>query len=108
MPHIVLYDPRATSNHRLIVFFAGTGSKAEASLTIDSAFAKWGYHAIGLDYENNVLAVSCAHSLDNAFFDHYRDAIVTGTPVSEKVSVDRRLDPEPPPKAAGLSCKTGS
>jgi hypothetical protein len=87
-PHIALYDPQVTSSHRLFVFLVGTNGKAEGSLAIDSAFAKWGYHAIGLDYEDNVVAVSCAHSQDNACFDHYRDAIVTGAPVSEKVSVD--------------------
>jgi hypothetical protein len=87
-PHIALYDPQAMSSHRLFVFLVGTNGKAEGSLAINSAFAKWGYHAIGLDYEDNVVAVSCAHSQDSACFDHYRDAIVTGAPVSEKVSVD--------------------
>ncbi len=88
-PHIALYDPQVASAHRLLVFFVGTGSKAESSLTIDSAFTKWGYHAIGLDYENSVLAVSCAHSQNSACFDHYREAIVTGAPVSDEINVDR-------------------
>jgi hypothetical protein len=87
-PHVAVYDPQALSVHRLFVFLPGTGARAEASLTIDSAFAKWGYHAIGLDYENGVLAVACAHSQDSACFDHYREAIVTGAPMSEKISVD--------------------
>ena len=87
-PHLAGYDPQAASAHRLFVFFVGTGGKAEGSLPIDSAFAKWGYHAISLDYEDNVVAVSCEHSLDSACFDHYREAIVTGAPVSEKISVD--------------------
>ncbi len=87
-PHIALYDPQAPSVHRLMVFLVGTGAKAQGSRAIDSAFAKWGYHAIGLDYEDNVVAVSCAHSQDDACFDHYREAIVTGAPVSEKIHVD--------------------
>lgn len=87
-PHIAVYDTQAPSVHRLLVFLVGTEGKAQGSLAIDSAFAKWGYHAIGLDYEDNVVAVSCAHSQDDACFDHYREAIVTGAPVSEKIHVD--------------------
>jgi hypothetical protein len=87
-PHLVLYDPQVPSVHRLFVFLPGTESRAESSTTIDSSFAKWGYHSIGLDYENNVITVACAHSKDSACFDHYREAIVTGAPVSEKISVD--------------------
>ncbi len=88
-PHIALYDPQVASAHRLFLFVVGTGSKAESSLPIDSAFAKWGYHAISLDYEDKVPAVACAHGLDIACFDHYRDAIITGAAVSDKISVDR-------------------
>jgi len=87
-PHLALYDPQVASVHRLFVFLPGTESRAESSTTIDSTFAKWGYHSIGLDYENNVITVACAHSQDSACFDHYREAIVTGAPVSEKISVD--------------------
>jgi hypothetical protein len=88
-PHIAMYDPQSVSRHLLFLFLAGTGNKAASSLNIDSVFAGWGYHAIGLDYENNVLAASCAHSPDSSTFGHYREAIVTGAPVSEKVQVDR-------------------
>ena len=87
-PHLAVYDPRGAQAHRLFVFLPGTGARAEASLALDSAFANWGYHAISLDYENGVLTVACAHSKDVACFDHYREAIVTGAPMSEKISVD--------------------
>lgn len=86
--HLAVYDPQVASNHRLFVFFVGTEAKAEGSLTIDSAFAKWGYHAIALDYENNVITVVCAHSLDSACFDHYREANITGAPVSDTIKVE--------------------
>lgn len=86
-PHLALYDSQAASIHRLFVFLPGTRARAEGSLAIDSAFAGWGYHAIALDYENNVITVACAHSQDSACFDHYREAIVTGAPESEKISV---------------------
>jgi hypothetical protein len=88
-PHIALYDPQVAPAHKLFLFLAGTRARAEGSVTIDSAFARWGYHAIGLDYENNVLAVSCLHSQDSACFDNYREAIVKGTPCSDQISVDK-------------------
>ena len=87
-PHIAVYDPQVASRHRLFLFLSGTGDKAEGSLTIDSAYAGWGYHAISLDYEDNVVAVSNAHSLDSTSFDRYRDAIVTGAPVSTQIKVN--------------------
>jgi hypothetical protein len=87
-PHVAVYDPQVASVHRLLVFLPGTNAKAEGSLAIDSAFADWGFHAISLDYENNVITVVCAHSQNSACFDRYREAIVTGAPVSEKISVD--------------------
>lgn len=88
-PNIAVYDPQVASNHRLFVFLVGTNAKAESSLAIDSAFADWGYRAISLDYENTVVAASCVHSTDVKCFDDYREAIVTGAPVSAKISVNR-------------------
>jgi hypothetical protein len=75
------------SNPRLFLFFVGTDDKPERSLNLESAFADWGYHAIALDYENHVATVICAHSADSACFDRYRDAIITGAPVSDKIAV---------------------
>lgn len=88
-PHIALYDPQATPRHRLFLFLVGTGGKATNSLKFDSVFARWGYHAITLDYEDNVIAVACAHSLDPATFGNYRKAIISGAPVSKLIKVDR-------------------
>ena len=87
-PHLAVYDPQAVSVHRLFVFVPGTEARAEGGLEIDSAFARWGYHAVSLDYENNVVTVACAHSQDNGCFDRYRETIVTGAPGSEKISVN--------------------
>jgi hypothetical protein len=87
-PHLAVYDPSAASRHRLFLFINGAGSKATNSLAMNRVFAQWGYHAISLDYENNVLAVTSAHSLDPTAFDRYRNAIVTGAAVSDRVKVD--------------------
>jgi len=87
-PHLAVYDPQVPSAHRLLVFLPGTRARPEGGLAIDSAFARWGYRAVSLDYENGVIAVACAHSLESSCFDHYREAIVTGAPVSQKISVN--------------------
>lgn len=88
-PQLAIYNPQVESNHRLFLFFVGTNGKPQGSLNIESAFADWGYHAIALDYENHVVTVVCAHSADPACFDHYRDAIMTGDAVSDKITVSR-------------------
>lgn len=87
-PSIAVNDPGAPHRHRLLLFLVGTRSKATSSLGLDTAFAGWGFHAISLDYENNVIAVSCAHSRNRACFDDYRQAIVTGAAVSSQIEVD--------------------
>jgi hypothetical protein len=86
-PQLAIYNPQVASNHRLFLFFVGTDNKPEGSLNLESAFADWGYHAIALDYENHVVTVVCAHSADPACFDHYREANITGAPVSDKIAV---------------------
>jgi hypothetical protein len=88
-PNIALWDPQVPDRNRLVLFIVGTGAKAVGSLPVDTTFAKWGYHAISLDYEDNVVAVACAHSKSTATFGQYRDAIVTGAPVSTLVHVTR-------------------
>lgn len=88
-PHLVLYDPAVPSNHRLLLYFVGTGVRAEGALAIGQSFARLGYHVIALDYENKVLAASCVHSTEISCFDRYRAAIVSGTPGSDKIRVDR-------------------
>lgn len=87
-PHIALYDPQVAQRHQLFLFLVGTKASTASSLSIDRAFAGWGYNAISLDYDNNVIAVSCAHSLNSACFDNYRSAIVTGAAVSAKIHIN--------------------
>jgi hypothetical protein len=87
-PNLAVYDPQAVSKHRLFLFFDGTGSKATNNLGLVKIFAKWGYHAISIDYENNVLTASMVHDTNPMVFDQYRNAIITGAPVSDKVKVD--------------------
>lgn len=87
-PHIAAYDPGVASNHQLFFFIGGTGSNPAGSLGIDKTFAEWGYHVVSIDYENNLITTALAHSLDPTAFGRYREAIVTGAPVSDRIKVD--------------------
>ena len=87
-PHIALYDPGVTSNHRLFFFICGTGGNPSNSPALYRTFAEWGYHVVSVDYENNLITTALAHTHDPAAFGHYRDAIVTGAPVSDRIHVD--------------------
>src|SRR5690348_10752231 len=71
-PNLAVYDTEATPQHRLFFFIGGTGSKATNSLAIDRVFARWGFPAVSIDYNNTVIAVSSAHSLDPTAFGRYR------------------------------------
>jgi hypothetical protein len=86
--HVAVYDPAVTPRHELFLFIPGTRAVASNSLAVDRIFAKWGYHAITLDYENDLLAVTYATSTDPTAFERYRNAIVTGAPVCEGAKVD--------------------
>ncbi|MGH7942703.1 MAG: BPSS1187 family protein [Limisphaerales bacterium] len=87
-PDVAVYDPQASSKHRLFFFIGGTGSNPSNSLAMYRTFAKWGYHVVSIDYENNLITVAFAHSLDPTSFGRYRDAIITGAPVSDRIKVN--------------------
>jgi hypothetical protein len=87
-PHIALYDASLPSNHRLFFFIGGTGSNPSNNMSIVRGFAALSFHVVSIDYENNLITTALAHSHDPAAFGHYRDAIVTGAPVSDRIKVD--------------------
>ncbi|HEX3624429.1 MAG TPA: hypothetical protein VH280_03285 [Verrucomicrobiae bacterium] len=86
-PHIAVYNPQAVSKHRLFFFIPGTGSNPSNNMAVYRTFAGWGYHVVSIDYENNLITVALGHSHDPEAFDHYRDAIVTGAPVCDRIKV---------------------
>ncbi|MGH8023839.1 MAG: BPSS1187 family protein, partial [Limisphaerales bacterium] len=88
-PDVAVHGPETASNHRLFLFIGGTGSNPLHSLRLDRIIAGWGYHAVSVDYENNLITVALAHSHDPASFGQYRDAITTGAPVSNRIKVSR-------------------
>jgi hypothetical protein len=87
-PHLLLYNNAVPSVHRLFLMIVGTGGSATDMRTIDSTVAGFGYHTISLDYKNNVITTVCVNSPDQACFDHFRQEIMFGTPVSDSVNVD--------------------
>ena len=87
-PHVALYNTKATSLHKLFFMIIGTGGFATGATEIDSIAATMGYHAISIDYKNNIITTVCNNSPDSVCFDHFRQEIMFGTPVSDTVHVD--------------------
>jgi pimeloyl-ACP methyl ester carboxylesterase len=66
----------------------GTNGKATNFASFDSTFAAMGYYVITPDYINTVLTTVCSKSEDSTCFNNFRQEIMFGTPVSDKVDVD--------------------
>lgn len=86
--HIALYNMASPSRHKLVFMIEGTGASAISCRGIDSVFAGMGFHVLSPDYVNNVITTVCSPSTDNNCFDHFRQEIVFGSPVSPQVEVD--------------------
>jgi hypothetical protein len=87
-PHIAEYDPTVKRRRELVLMIEGTGASAMGCRGFDSCLARMGYHVLSLDYPNEVITTVCSDSPDSACFDGFRQEIIFGTPVSEKVKVD--------------------
>ena len=87
-PHVAVYNTTVASTHKLFLMIVGTGGYATGTREMDSIIAGMGYRVISLDYKNNVITTVCNNSPDSACFDHFRQEIIFGTPVSDSVNVD--------------------
>lgn len=85
--HVALYNGDA-HNNKLVLMIPGTGGSAFSNMDIQKSLSNMGFHVIGLDYDNKVITTACTNSADPTCFDHFRQEIVFGTPVSEKTTVD--------------------
>jgi hypothetical protein len=85
--HLVVRNS-ATNNNKLFLFLGGTGSRTKAYLRISEFAGDLGYDVINLAYPNEVAAASLRNATDNLAFDHYRQEICYGTPLSDAVDVD--------------------
>lgn len=86
--HIALYNPVKPDKHKLVFMITGTGSHATSALHMDSCIAELGFHAISIDYPNEMNSICCKNSQDSTCFNRFREEIVTGHPLSEMTSVD--------------------
>jgi hypothetical protein len=87
-PHLAVKPAGPVNHHQLLVMIPGTGDAAGRFRAFDSCFAAMGYYVVSLDYPNNVITTVCSKSEDSTCFDHFREEIMFGTPVSDKVAVD--------------------
>jgi dienelactone hydrolase len=87
-PHLVAKPMGKSNHHQLLVMIPGTGGSAVHFRTFDSCFAAMGYYVVSLDYLNNVITTVCSKSEDSTCFDNFRQEIIFGSPVSDKVAVD--------------------
>ncbi|MEV4884342.1 hypothetical protein SAMN05660461_0716 [Chitinophaga ginsengisegetis] len=87
-PHLAAEPAAGNNRHQLIVMIPGTGGRATDFRTFDSSFAAMGYYVVTPDYVNTVITTVCSKSEDSTCFDHFRQEIMFGTPVSDKVEVD--------------------
>lgn len=93
------YDPTEDSSavsrnttsqvNKLFLFIGGTGSSSSTSYNaLRLLSAGLGFDFINLSYPNSVAAASLASDPDSMAFDHYRQELCFGTPVSDDVNVD--------------------
>jgi hypothetical protein len=87
-PHLVVTPAKGNNRHQLLVMIPGTGGRAIDFRAFDSTFAAMGYYVVSLDYVNDVITTVCSKSEDSTCFDHFRQEIMFGTDVSDKVAVD--------------------
>jgi hypothetical protein len=86
--HYVYLDQRVSAKNKLLVFFPGTFATPASYTKILQAAASYGYHVIGLMYQNgSELYTSCSFSADNNCFSLCRLEIYDGTDRTPIVTV---------------------
>ena len=87
-PHWVFAPAPNSRKNKLVISIPGTGGSPNGLASFDSVASLLGFHAISLDYKNDVITTVCRASLDSNCYDLFRKEIVFGTPVSDTVHVD--------------------
>lgn len=85
--HFVLTNTTLHKNE-LILFVGGSFSVPENYNIVCESMASLGFDVISISYPNDVPAASLATSSDPLAFNHYRDEICFGNPVSDAVDVN--------------------
>lgn len=84
---LVSFD-NSIQNGKLVLFLGGTNSSTDNYAALRNKVVDLGYNFINLSYPNTVPAATLSNSTDNLAFDHYRQEICYGTPVSSAILVD--------------------
>ena len=80
-------DPRWEKS--LVVYLPGSFDVPQNTLLFPTVAANKGHHVVSLKYENSVAAkTACSNSTDSNCFAKYRQEIITGEDLSDKVEVD--------------------
>jgi hypothetical protein len=89
--HFVFYNLTAQefTVGSLLVYLPGSFDSPENTLLFPSYAANLGFHVVNLKYQNNVAAkTACQNSTDSNCFPNFREEIIHGTAMSDKVDVD--------------------
>jgi hypothetical protein len=85
--HAVCIDPTQNLN-KLLLFITGTRAGSNTYTALRDYAAELGWDVIVLSYPDSVAAASLSNDQDSLAFDHFRQEICYGTPVSQAVTVD--------------------
>jgi hypothetical protein len=85
--HFVITNTKVRNN-RLLLFIGGSYSTPKEHFIFCEHAASMGFDVISLSYPNGVATASLGVSSDSLIFDHYRQELCFGTPLSNVVSVD--------------------
>ena len=86
--HVAYIDTVVKPLNKLLLMIVGTGAAADHNIPFFNVAASMGYHVVSLDYKNSVITTVCSNSEDSACFNHFRQEIIFGEPVSSLVEVD--------------------
>lgn len=89
--HYAFYNTTTDSRWEksLVVYLPGSFDVPQNTLLFPTVAANKGHHVVSLKYENGVAAkTACSNSTDSNCFAKYRQEIITGEDLSDKVEVD--------------------
>ncbi len=89
-PHLVVIDPTIPRRQELFLWLSGTGGTPVGSAFIVRQAGANGFHAIGLDYPNEVLVLTlCEDNADPDCFEKVRLTIIYGDDLTGVLTVTR-------------------
>ena len=90
--HYIFYNPTTDPKWEksLVVYLPGSFDVPQNTVLFPTVAANKGHHVVSLKYENGIAAkTACSNSTDSDCFSKYRQEIITGEDLSDKVEVDK-------------------